>query len=136
MTISRRGEILLIEDRDDVRTGLAQLLELHGFMVTEVPDAPRGMDELSARPHGFALVLLDLVLGNQMDGTDFRRCQLANPDLAAVPTVVMTASDIAVPDRAPLHAEGWLENPFKCETLLEIVRRYVVPEAGGLIASD
>jgi hypothetical protein len=26
--ITRRGEILLIEDRDDVREGLAQLLEL------------------------------------------------------------------------------------------------------------
>jgi CheY-like chemotaxis protein len=136
MTILKRGEILLIEDRDDVREGLTQLLELHGYMVTEVSDAPRGMDELSARPHGFALVLLDLVLGNAMDGADFRRCQLANPDLAAVPTVVMTASDVAAHDRVPLHAEGWLEKPFKFEALLEIVKRYVVPEGGGLIASD
>lgn len=136
MTVCKRGEILLIEDRDDVREGLAQLLELHGFMVTEVADAPHGMNELSARPHGFALVLLDLVLGKAMDGADFRRCQLANPDLAAVPTIVMTASDVSLNDRAPLHAEGWLEKPFRFEALLEMVKRYVVPEAGGLIASD
>src|SRR5438093_9089415 len=44
----RRGEILLIEDRDEVREGLAQLLELHGFMVTEAADGDHGMRELAA----------------------------------------------------------------------------------------
>ena len=42
------GEILLIEDRNEVRQGLAQLLELHGYMVTEVADADRGMRELAS----------------------------------------------------------------------------------------
>jgi hypothetical protein len=31
----RRGAILLVEDRDDVRQGLAQLLELQGFLVAD-----------------------------------------------------------------------------------------------------
>jgi hypothetical protein len=29
--VRRRGAILVVEDRDDVRQGLAQLLEMHGF---------------------------------------------------------------------------------------------------------
>ena len=133
---SRRGEILLIEDRDEVREGLAQLLELHGFMVTEVDDAGVGMRELTARPQGFALVLLDLLIGDAMDGVGFRRDQLADPELAAVPTIVITASDIAAPDRVPLHTDGWLEKPFRFDALLELVKRYVVPEGGGLTASE
>ena len=95
----RRGEILLIEDRNEVRQGLAQLLELHGFMVTEVADADHGMRELAANPQSFALVVLDLLLGDSMGGIDFRRRQLVEPHLAAVPTIVITATELGDEDR-------------------------------------
>lgn len=132
----RRGEILLIEDRDDVREGLAQLLELHGYMVTEEPDARRGLSELVAQPHGFALIVLDLRLPGALNGTAFRWRQLADPVLATIPTIVITASDVSVEERAGLHVDGWLEKPFRFESLLELVKRYVVPEASGLRATD
>ena len=133
---TRRGEILLIEDRDEVREGLAQLLELHGFMVTEVADAEHGLREMAAQPQAFALVVLDLLLGDSMGGIEFRRRQLIDPQLAAVPTIVITASEVAAADRVPLHPEGWLEKPFRFDTLLELVKRYVVAEGSGLLAAE
>jgi CheY-like chemotaxis protein len=136
MSVARRGEILLIEDREDVREGLAQLLELHGFMVTEAADGERGIRELTAQPQAFALVLLDLLLGDSMGGVDFRLRQLGDPQLADVPTIVITATEVAADDRAPLHAEGWLEKPFRFDALLELVKRYVVAEASGRLAAD
>jgi DNA-binding response OmpR family regulator len=135
MSAARRGEILLIEDRSEVREGLAQLLELHGFMVTEAADADHGMRELAANPHAFALVVLDLLLGDSMAGVDFRLRQLVEPHLAAVPTIVITAADIADHDREPLRPEAWLEKPFRFDTLLDLVKRYVVSEGSGLIAA-
>ena len=136
MSVARRGEILLIEDREDVREGLAQLLELHGFMVTEAADGERGIRELTAQPQAFALVLLDLLLGDSMGGVDFRLRQLGDPQLADVPTIVITATEVAADDRAPLHPEGWLEKPFRFDALLELVKRYVVAEASGRLAAD
>ena len=136
MSVARRGEILLIEDREDVREGLAQLLELHGFMVTEAADGERGIRKLTAQPQAFALVLLDLLLGDSMGGVDFRLRQLGDPQLADVPTIVITATEVAADDRAPLHPEGWLEKPFRFDTLLELVKRYVVAEASGRLAAD
>ena len=136
MSGPRRGEILLIEDRDEVRQGLAQLLELHGFMVTEVADADHGMRELTAQPHAFALIVLDLLLGDSMTGVEFRLRQLIDPLLAMVPTIVITASDVSAEDRAPLHAEGWLEKPFRFDTLLDLVKRYVIAEGAGLLVAD
>ena len=136
MSVARRGEILLIEDREDVREGLAQLLELHGFMVTEAADGDHGIRELTAQPQAFALVLLDLLLGDSMGGVDFRLRQLGDPQLADVPTIVITATEVAADDRAPLHPEGWLEKPFRFDTLLELVKRYVVAEASGRLAAD
>jgi DNA-binding response OmpR family regulator len=130
----RRGEILLIEDCTEVREGLAQLLELHGYMVTEFADGERGMRELTTQPQAFALVILDLMLGESMAGMEFRVQQLLDSQLASVPTIVITASDISVPDRMPLHPEGWLEKPFRFDTLLELVKRYVIAESSGLLS--
>ena len=133
---ARRGEILLIEDRNEVREGLAQLLELHGYMVTEVANADHGMRELAAQPNAFALVVLDLMLGDSMAGVDFRRRQLLEPHLAAVPTIVITATEMGDDDRAPLRPDAWLEKPFRFDTLLELVKRHVVSEGSALLASD
>jgi CheY-like chemotaxis protein len=136
MNEPRRGEILVIEDRDDVREGLAQLLELHGFMVTEVPDAEHGLLELAAQPHGFALVVLDLLLPGSVGGTGFRDQQLADPELAPIPTIVITASDVEAEERSRLRADGWLDKPFRFDSLLDLVKRYVIPEGQGLLAAD
>ena len=132
----RRGEILLIEDRADVREGLAQLLELHGYMVIEEQDARHGLRELAVQPHGFALIILDLQLPGALNGNEFRSRQLADPQLATIPTIVITASDVGVEERAGLHVDGWLEKPFRFDNLLVLVKRYVVPEVPGFLAID
>jgi CheY-like chemotaxis protein len=94
------------------------------------------MRELASQPNAFALVVLDLMLGDSMAGVDFRVRQLLEPHLAAVPTIVITATEMADDDRAPLHPDAWLEKPFRFDTLLELVKRYVVSEGSALIASD
>ena len=76
------------------------------------------------------------VLGDSMAGIEFRLRQLIDPLLAMVPTIVITASDVSAEDRAPLHAEGWLEKPFRFDTLLELVKRYVIAEGAGLLAAE
>jgi CheY-like chemotaxis protein len=135
-TPARRGEILLIEDRDEVRQGLAQLLELHGFLVTDVAAADDGLRELSAQPGGFALVLLDLLLEGAMSGVDFRKRQLADPRLAAVPTIVITASELPPNDRARLRADGWLEKPFRFDALLDMIKRHVACDRARVLAPE
>jgi len=44
--LPRRGAILVVEDRDDVRQGLAQLLELHGFVVVDAAGSVEGVVHL------------------------------------------------------------------------------------------
>jgi len=130
--VRRRGEILVLEDRTDVREGLAQLLELHGFMVTGVPDAEQGLLELAAQPRGFALLVLDLLMPGAMNGIEFRSRQLADPEFATIPTIVITATEMDGGERTSLHADGWLDKPFQFEKLLDLVNCYVIPESQGL----
>ena len=130
----RRGAILVIEDRYDVRQGMAQLLELHGFLVVDAANAEEALVHLATDPRGFALILLDLMMPGPLSGSEFRARQLASPELADIPTLVVSAT---VPDgtaRTELHPEAWIEKPFRFDHLLTIVKQYVTPEAGAMIA--
>lgn len=131
----RRGAVLVVEDRDDVRQGMAQLLELHGFLVEDARDAEEALQQLQAEPGGFALILLDLLLPGRLSGRDFRMRQLADPALSAIPTVVVTVVDDEQ-ERAALGTDGWLEKPFRCADLLDVVKRYVVSEGSALQADQ
>ena len=125
----KRGCILLVEDRDDVRQGLAQLLEFNGFAVEEARDGRAALGYLEREHHGIALLVLDLTLPGGLSGRDIRGRMLANPACAEIPTIIVTASDIDAPGRAGLCPSAWLEKPFRFDQLLHVVRRFVVPES-------
>lgn len=133
---ARRGAILLIEDRDDVRQGLAQLLEFNGYLVEEARDGHSALERLSAGDDGIALIVLDLMLPGGLSGRDVRGRMLADPAYADLPTIIVTASDIDPPGRAGLCPTAWLEKPFRFDQLLELVKRFVIPEAGSQLALD
>ena len=124
----RRGCILLVEDRDDVRAGLAQLLEFNGFLVEEARDGHTALGFLEREETGIALLVLDLTLPGTISGRDIRGRMLTNPAAADIPTIVVTASEIDAPGRAGLCPTAWLEKPFRFDQLLELVKRFVVPE--------
>lgn len=130
LPVAKRGAILVVEDRDDVRQGLAQLLELHGFLVADARDGEDALQQLTSDPEGFALVLLDLVLPGAISGRDIRDRQLSDPVLATVPTIIVTASDIDQRERVGMRPDAWLDKPFRFDDLLELVKRYVVSEGG------
>ena len=129
----RRGAVLVLEDRDDVRQGMAQLLDLHGFLVVDASNAEQALVHLATDPQGFALILLDLMMPGRLNGSDFRARQLASPELAHIPTLVVSATCPDSPARVELHPDAWIEKPFRFDDLLAIVKQYVTPEAGAMI---
>lgn len=125
--IPRKGAILVVEDRDDVRQGMAQLLELHGFLVVDAAAGEQALAHLRTDPKGFALMLLDLRMPGRLDGTDVRRRQLTTPELADIPTVVVSATEPDGVVRDQMRADAWIEKPFRFDDLLAVVRQYVTP---------
>src|SRR3954465_1652478 len=80
--------VLIVEDDDDVREMLAMLLKGESY---EVMTATNGAEALNAmRQRRPCLVLLDLMMP-VMNGWDFRRYQLSDPQLADVPVICLTA---------------------------------------------
>jgi CheY-like chemotaxis protein len=131
----RRGAILVIEDRDDVRQGLGQLLELHGFLVADACSGEEALHLLTSDPNGFALILLDLMLPGAISGRDVRLRQMTDPLLSTIPTIVVSGCALDHQERMGLQPDAWLDKPYRFDDLLELVKRYVVSEGAVLQAA-
>lgn len=109
--------ILVVEDDDDTRVALVELLESEGFAARGVPDGESGLAAL--RVERFILVLLDLKLPD-MPGGEFRRRQVEEPRFAGIPVIVLTADTVGSIPGLPL-----MRKPFDIDELMELVRREI-----------
>ena len=117
MTTARR--ILIIEDDADVRESLSEVLLSEGYEIAEAQDGAEGLR--AARDQLPDLILLDLMMPI-MNGWDFRTAQMADPALAPIPVVVISAT---LPDQ--VHAIGavaHLHKPFDLVDLIDTVQRH------------
>ena len=121
-TKKRVGAVLIVEDDSNVRQALARTLQMSGFTVIESENAAGGIEALRADSR-VAMVLLDLNM-SPVDGRAFRKMQLADPQLAAIPTVVLTGAPLVDVDDATLQADDYLLKPVGREHLVSVVSAY------------
>jgi len=122
--------ILVVEDNEAAREGLAFALCRSGCAVTAVAE---GGQALALIRTGFLpdLVLLDMQTPG-LDGWDFLVRRRGDPTLAAVPVVIHTSLGVASPQwAAGLGAAGLLRKPAEMEQLVDEVRRYLSPSPAG-----
>src|ERR1700739_2929603 len=86
--------ILLIEDDDDIRESLADILKLRNYQVVAVANGRDALDWLALGENP-CLIILDLMLP-VISGWEFRNQQLADPKWAQIPTVLLSGiNDLA-----------------------------------------
>jgi CheY-like chemotaxis protein len=119
MKSPKNKRLLVVDDDDDIRESLSDLLQTEGY---EVATARQGLDALTQLRKGLlpSLILLDLMMP-QMNGWEFLEARSADAALAGLPVVVLSA------DTKPLATDaavcGRLAKPFKIAELLAIVER-------------
>ncbi|HET6584670.1 MAG TPA: response regulator [Nannocystaceae bacterium] len=118
--------VLIVDDDDDVRAAIAETLEDEGFRVAQ---AANGMAALQAASRGGtpALILLDLWMP-VLDGWGFLERRSIEPDLAAVPVIVMSASPF---ERHVPGVQRLLKKPIRFDDLLEAVRAEMEPPSSS-----
>jgi CheY-like chemotaxis protein len=80
--------VLIVEDDNDVREMMDLLLTSIGYRTVTAPNGAVALDRLRQdRP---CMVLLDLMMP-VMTGWEFRERQLADPQLASIPVLCMSA---------------------------------------------
>lgn len=91
------GQVLIIEDDDDIRQTLAEVLINEGYAVATAANGVEALHALRARAGSTCAIILDLMMPD-MDGWHFRAQQLRDPSLAGIPVIIM--SGVADPDAA------------------------------------
>jgi len=121
-----RPRVLVVEDDDDQRSTVSNVLRDRGYSVTEATD---GVEALKSLRHDRTVdvVLLDLRLPN-MDGWAFRVEQRRDEALCDVPVVVMTA-DESIQARA-IDADGMVKKPFDIDALCGALRHVLAERTG------
>jgi CheY-like chemotaxis protein len=123
------GYILIVEDDDDIREALTQILELEGYAVREAANGRQALDISRAEPTP-SLILLDLMMP-VMDGWQFRAEQMKDPVLSKVPVVVISA-DLSIQEKAAsFGAASVLPKPISLDRLLRAVEGLYPPPRNG-----
>ncbi len=114
------ARILVVDDDPDLRRSLVEVLEEEGYGVSCATNGEEALAALGReRP---SAILLDLTMP-VMDGWTFRRLQQDDPQLAAIPTVVISACYSDARSVGALEAAAYLAKPFEVSTLTETLQR-------------
>lgn len=114
--------VLLVEDDYDVRETIAEVLVDEGYVVVTAPDGERALEQLRGGLRPFA-ILLDLMMPG-MNGYQFRLEQRADPALAAIPVIVLTADRLVDLKADELVASAYLRKPTGLADLLAALQKF------------
>ena len=113
-----RHRILVVEDDERLLAAMVSLLKLVGYTALGVPNGYVALERLRGE-QAPCLILLDLMMP-EMDGWQFRKRQLEDPKLAAVPVIVCSAHGTSE-DVAPLRVQHYVEKPLDVQALLHLI---------------
>lgn len=113
--------MLVVDDDESIRVLIAEIIEAEGYSVVMASEGKEAMDVL--QHHAPKLILLDLNMP-VMSGEEFNRERIADPRLAEIPTILMTAADRLKERAANLDITGAISKPIELDELLKIVSSY------------
>jgi two-component system, cell cycle response regulator DivK len=120
--------ILVVEDQEDNRQIIRDLLTSAGYQLVEAVDGEEGVRLAeSERPD---LILMDIQLP-VLDGHEATRRIKQNPELRHIPIIVVTSYALSGDDQKAMAAgsDAYMAKPFSPRQLLATIRKFL-PEAG------
>lgn len=120
--------LLVVEDQPEIRKLICMTMDYDGFEVHEADNGDTGLRMVKAlRPH---IVLLDVMMPGQLDGIQVCERIRADPEIAHIPVVLLTArgqqSDLEAGRRA--GCDAYLTKPFSPLQLIETVEQLTTTE--------
>jgi CheY-like chemotaxis protein len=115
--------VLLIDDDEDARGSLTELLEETGYAVLQADNGSAAWQRLEEVDGRCDVILLDLMMPT-MNGWDFRRKQRGDPRFAGIPVLLMSSGAHIASVSAELEAADYLSKPVEIADLREKLRKH------------
>jgi CheY-like chemotaxis protein len=127
--MARRGKgILVIEDDQAIRSLLVDVLVDDGYEVRAAIDGEEALALLEGwQPD---LIILDQLMP-RMDGTAFRAEQRSRPQLAAIPTLLLSAIRDLPEQARELDVQATMPKPFNLDELLVLTEQLIASAEAG-----
>jgi CheY-like chemotaxis protein len=106
-----KKRLLVVEDSEDIRLLLAELLGDEGYTVHTAANGREALDYLAHAEELPDLILLDLMMP-EVDGREFREAQEKTARISHIPVLLMTAATDPDQRSANLRVAGYLKKPF------------------------
>jgi CheY-like chemotaxis protein len=111
-------KILVVEDEQDIREAVVELLQIEGYLVRGARDGSDALDALAQDTPD--LIVLDMNMP-VMDGQEFLDRQRQDRRSANVRVIIMSANA----EHSALRPSAFIEKPFDFPRLLEAVEQVV-----------
>jgi CheY-like chemotaxis protein len=118
--MNQHQTIMVVEDDADISDAIAATLEDTGYSVIVAANGQEALDKLRRSLDRPNLILLDLMMP-LMDGWQFRAAQTADPTLADIPVVVLSAHVDVRRAAEQMAAVDWMRKPLDLNKLLDLV---------------
>jgi CheY-like chemotaxis protein len=126
---AERGQVVVVDDDQDIREIVAMALGEIGYGVVGLCDGLIALEWLRSHPRP-ALILLDLMMP-RLSGADFMRAHDSDERLAAVPVVIMSGDGGGCEAAAFPGARDCLRKPMDLDDLIAAVERFAAPPSLG-----
>jgi two-component system cell cycle response regulator DivK len=119
-----KKRILIVEDTEDNRQILRDLLSYAGFDLIEANDGAQGVT--MAAQHHPDLILMDIQLPN-VDGYEATRRIKADPALEAIPVIAVTSYALSddISKAMAVGCNGYVAKPFSPRALLAKIHEFL-----------
>jgi signal transduction histidine kinase len=111
----------LVEDDWDILESMSLVLEGAGYLVDECEDGKEALDQLRQSPAD--VIVLDLMLP-VMNGWEFVTAKNADPSVAQIPVIAMSADSSA--KATAIRAEAFVAKPFDADEFVLTVGRVLL----------
>jgi len=130
--------ILVIEDNNDIRDTVEDVLRTEGYNVYSVCNGREALLALK-KIQGPTLILLDMMMP-LMNGWEFLEAQKADAKFANLPVVVVSAlgpEAALIKDSEVVNARAYIRKPIDLNTLMNVVQAYCgTPASAESVSSE
>ena len=124
----REVAILVIEDDLAIRGLLVDVLGDEGYTVRAAGDGEEALELLESwQP---SLIILDQLMP-RMDGAAFRAVQRTRPNLASIPTILLSAARDLSEQGSALDVTATMPKPFNLDELLALANQVLAERASA-----
>lgn len=120
--------ILVVDDEPAIAEVIGSVLQDEGYSVATAPDGEAALAILRDGATHPCLAFLDLMMPG-MNGWELREAMLADPALASVPVVILSA--FTAGDMGSLRSVAVIQKPFQLDQIVDLAARHCAGAQGA-----